>query len=359
LDLSRIAAALAIAALCLTTPAKAEPLPDVEVAIVSATGGTEELGERITSWFRAQNIHVETKIRATLESEAVLAPPRAGVHVWVAILPSQARVFFAVKARDDDPPRYLVSEIPYETGLDEVTVEQIGQVIYLCATGLWEGNLESSREEVVAKLEKPSSPAPAPTPAPAPIHDTPSAPPPAAGAIPISLRLGVEYAARWRGDPGLANLVGGSLGVLQKTGAFAFGGQLRVAVLLPQTATSSGVDLVTQGATVTVGPFAERVVRRGTWLSLEAGLGVDAIRYRTGALADVSLRPADGGTDLQPFAITRAGARFELGPIVLGVDALLVAELLRAHYDLASAGGRAELIVPWRVQPGLAAGASY
>jgi hypothetical protein len=355
---------LAIAASLVTTSARGGdegPLPEVEIAVVGDAAGANDLGSRIGSWFQKEHVRVETSRLANLVPDSVLAPPpRAGVHVWIAILAAKrARVFFTVRAQEGDSPRYLVTEIAIEDGLDEIGVERIGQIVYLSATGLWAGNLESTREEIVEELHKSRGAAPAPAAPPSPETALRApAPPSSEVAGSIGLRAGFEYAARWRGDAGIAHLLGGSIGAFQKRSSFELGGLLHVAMLLPGTARASGVEVVTQGVAFAAGVAGERAITRRARACAEIGAGAEAVRYRTD-VTDATLRPSEGGTDVQPFALSRAGMRFDLGAVALGLDALVVVELLRTHYDVASTVGRAEIVVPWRVQPGLAAGASW
>ena len=55
----------------------------------------------------------------------------------------------------------------------------------------------------------------------------------------------------------------------------------------------------------------------------------------------------------------RAGVRADVGPARIALDALLVVEMLRTHYDVRVDGHQSEVIVPWLAQPGLALAVSW
>jgi hypothetical protein len=366
----RALSSVAIAVACVVMPTRAEAStsapPRVDVAVVGAAANVDEVGSRIASWFRAQQVPVQTQPVVTLEPSLVLAPTaQPGVHAWVAVLDDKlARVFFRVDA-EGAQPRYLVTEIAFDNGLDEVGVERLAQVVYLSAMGLWEGNLESSRREVEEELRKQAGvqPAPVASPASSPLPPSTSgserSPSPRDDANAwVGVRTGFEYTVRWRGDPGLGQSVGLSLGAFRHAGAFEVGGVLHAGAILPASTTASGVELDTQGVTFALGAAGSRLVRR-TKLTAEVGLAADAVRYRTGSVSDPSLRPTSGGTDVQPFAFVRAGASFDVGPVGLGVEAILEISMVRTHYDVVSDNRRSELVVPWLAQPGLVAGASW
>jgi hypothetical protein len=363
---------LSIAAVFVAAEARADQPPQVEVAMVGDTEHVAEVGQRIDSWFRAQHVPTRTSAVATFESGTVLtASGQAGVHAWIAVLDGKvARVFFRVESATARP-RFLVSEIPLDAGLDELGIERLAQIVYLSAMGLWEGSMESSRREVEQELAKQAGdaravPPPAPTSLPPPPPPSPQAPSierdstvaRADGTSPVGVRAGFEYTMRWRGDLGIGQTVGASLGALHRLGDLEVGGLVHAGAILPQASTGSGVELDTQGVTFAVGAAAARRFQR-TRLVAEVGFAADVVRYRTGAIADPSLRPEAGATDVQPFTFVCAGAQVDLGPVGIGLVGLLDVALERTHYDVASGGARSRVLVPWIVQPGFGAGASW
>src|SRR5262249_16337482 len=151
-----------------------------------------------------------------------------------------ARVFFTVEEHDGDTPRYLVTEITFDREgrggagggglLDEVGIERLSQTVYLSAMGFWAGNLESSPEQMEADPHPQPHASPASSSSPPPLSpqsraEAPSSP---AKTSHVGLRIGPEYAVRWRGDQGAVHALGGSLGVYQHSGIYELGGDLRV-----------------------------------------------------------------------------------------------------------------------------------
>jgi hypothetical protein len=332
--------------------------PRVEIAIVGEVANADALAARIVSWFRPLHVPVQTTKLAHLDRNAVLAPPpNPGVHAWIAVPSDEtARVFFTVATKDAEAPHYLVTDLSLAHGLDDLASEQLAQVVYFSSMGLWAGNLESTRKQMEEGL--PPRPAAAPAQAPEPEATTPSAKE-ATDAPSSGVRVRVEYSARWRNAPGLAQTVGAALGAFRRRGAYEIGGLFHAGVLLPQKAMASGVELDTQGVAFALGATGARDLASHTRLEVEVGFSVDAVRYRTGALADASLTPTSGGTDLQPFAVARVGLEYEAGPVGLGLHALVATELFRTHYDVAIDARRSEVLFPWIVQPGIVAGASW
>jgi len=297
-----------------------------------------------------------------LEPSSVLAAiGHPGVRVWILLgEPKTARAFFTVQERPGQAPRYLVTDVVLENGLDELGIERLGQVVYLSAMALWAGTVETSRQDVEQELQDQAAPG----------EGSPRAepPPPAAAlAVPtipdastrITIATGFEYTARFDGDEGVANVVGVAVSALQQGRSSELGGRLRAGLVLPRQTTQSGVELDTQGETFSLGVAAARKVGSRTWIPGEIGFGLDVVRYRTGALANPSFQPTPGGVDVRPVAYARCGARFDLGAVNLGIDAVLDVELVRAHYDVSEDGQRVTILVPWLVHPGLSAGVSW
>jgi hypothetical protein len=273
----------------------------------------------------------------------------------------KARAFFAVKPAEG-AARYLVSDVALDGGLDELGIERLAQVVYLSASGLWAGNLESTREKMEEVLHEQPSARPPEIVRSVPVvaSETPATRPKVAAAPGATrIRAGFEYAAIVRGDPGITQEIGVSLGALRTADTFDWGGVVRIGALLPQRANAAGVEVDTQGVTFALGAAGERRVAERVHLSLQLGVGAEVVHYRPGAIANASLHPDAGGTDVQPFGFTRAGARYDVGRVGLSLDALVQFKALRAHYDVELDARRSEIIVPWMVQPGLSGGASW
>jgi hypothetical protein len=353
-------------------PASSDDPPLVELAFSCpsgcrpASGGGSTGGEagdavsaRVESWFRGR-VPVARVTAAEGAPRALPAPAdHAGIRVWIALEEATtARVLFAVQRRPEQAPRYLVSDVPVEEGLDELGVERLGQIVYLSAMALWEGNVESSTEEVKQWLERRPSQASAPVPAPEPVRAPPT---PAATPAPArwAVRVGAEYAAIVSGDEGVSQAVGADVAALRAHGASALGPRLRAAVLVPHAVSTSGVTLDLRGTRFGLGAALDRKVGSRVRIPAEIGVALDVVRYRASAFVDPSYRADAGGTDVRPLAYARCGVRVDFGGVGFGVAAVGFVDLVRAHYDVVDNGRRSAVVTPWPVRPGLSAGASW
>jgi hypothetical protein len=332
-----------------TMPARAavppaDDPPLVELAVAGDAGGAELVAARVESWFQGQ---VRVARSASAAPRAAPGPAdHAGIRVWIALEgPTAARVLFAVQRSPAQPPRYLVSDVPVDEGFDELGVERLGQIVYLSAMALWEGNVGSSPAEVEQWLRwRPNA---------APRHEEPAHP----GRW--MLRVGAEYVASVAGDEGVGQSVGAHVAALHERGAYRLGARLRAAVLVPREVTSSGVTLGLRGTSFALGAALDGKVGARLWIPAELGLALDVVRYRTDAINDPTYRADAGGTDVRPVAYSRCGISVDVGGVSLGVAALIDIDLVHAHYDLSDNGHRSAVLTPWIVRPGISAGASW
>ncbi len=328
--------------------------PRVELTIVGETPNAETLETRVLSWFRGQATTTVSSRSRALDSDSVLAPSsEPGVRVWIVLrTPTAARVFFAVQERALDSRRYLVNDVELDGGLDELGMEQLAQVVYLSAMGLWAGNLESSQKEVEERLRsidvEQHPPPPRPKPRPAAKLEPP---PPRA-----SIRAGFEYWARYQGDEGLANGPGATFGIFASPSPHELGARLHAGLLLPRRLDATGVEIELRGASFALAMAVDVKAARNFWLSMEAGPGLDVVSYDTVSLEDSKLQPHSGDVDLRPLAFASFGLRAKLGSVNLGAAALLAVQLVRTHYDVTQDAQQSEILVPWLVQPGVSLG---
>lgn len=159
-------------------------LSRVEITTVGDIESSAAARERIASWFAAQGIEVERHHEATLDPRKVLSStPKQGLRLWIVLdSPITLRIFFAAQERAGDEARYWVQDALL-SGVDrELGLERMGNMAYLSAVALWEGNIEASKTDVEQQLgqgaEK-SEAAPAAPAAPAEAR-APGAPPKAA-----------------------------------------------------------------------------------------------------------------------------------------------------------------------------------
>jgi hypothetical protein len=114
------------------------------------------------------------------------------------------------------------------------------------------------------------------------------------------------------------------------------------------------------GVALQAGLVVARRAWKDVWITADFGPGLDFVRYHTGPIADVSdLRPASGGLNPRPDLYLRLGGRVDLGAVSVRVEALVVAQLMDTHYDVAEGGLRSQVLVGDILQPGVAAGLSW
>jgi hypothetical protein len=350
-----------------TTTAPSTQPPRVEFTIVVPAGGEGEVTARILSWFQSKTTVAHATRADTLDSQAVLSPgEKPGIRAWVVLTdPTVAHVFFNVD-EPDHGRRYLVSDVPLQGGLDEVGIEQLAQVLSLSAQALWAGNVESTRQEVEEGLRRREADA---RPREPPARVPQSAPPPAAPGVPgvppapdrvLLIRPGVGYTLLAKGGEGITQTLETSTRVLSRTAYSETGASLRAGVLLPHEQTAgSGLTIDLGGVGFGLGFAFARRAWRDVWLTGELGPGLDFVRYHADPVHNSTLTPSSGGVSVRPNAAFRLGARVDAGPLSVGVEALLVVEWLRTHYDVTVGEARNEVLVPGQLQPGAAAWVSW
>jgi hypothetical protein len=270
--------------------------------------------------------------------------------VWIVLADTSAHVFYSVQERPGEAPRFLVNDVPLDGGLDELGIEQLAQVVYPSALALWAGSVESSRSDVEHELQHRPGDTNAASP---PLFLQPPPTEHAAHARRTSA-IGAEYGATLVGA-GLAQTLGAHASLIHENATTAIGARLHVTALLPRQETASGVELDLVGASAALGATAAYRIAERTWLPAELGASLELVHYRAGMLADPMLVATGGGLDAQPIVYARCGVRVEVGAAILGLEAILDVHLARTHYDIATGGNQYAVMVPWLVQPGLAA----
>jgi hypothetical protein len=337
--------------------------PRIDFTIVAPAAIEVEVEPRVLSWFRGQNTTVRAIRADALDAAAVLARSAdAGIRAWIDLKdPVMAHVFFSV----EDPHsgrRFLVSDVPLPGGLDELGIEQLAQVVYLSAQALWDGNVESSRQEVEAGLrrreadEKPPSSV---TFVPPPPDERPLLPVP----MPQDEQrvvVGSGYSLRSMGDEGDAQALGSSAGVVWRQRQWETGARLRADLFLPrEQGAGAGVKVELQGLGLGAGLTLARRASREVWITGEVGPGLDMVRYHAGSIEVPGLRPTSGGVSPRPNGQLRLGVRIDLGSVSLVAESLLVVQFLGTHYDVTQGSAHSKILVPGIVQPGFAVGLSW
>ncbi len=327
------------------------PIPRIDLAMVGMVGNGDALSGRVLSFFAGGSTETHSTRLATLDANAVFRSAEfAGVRVWISMpTPTVARLVFAVQESESDPPRFLVNEVTLAGGLDEVGQENLAQVVYLSAQALWAGTLETSQKEVEERLARSwRQPAPSAKPQPKP-EPAPAEPP-----RPL-LDVGVEYVLRYQGEEGLAHGPGAMIGAGLSLGDFRPGARLHLGVALPRTAAQDELSLELAGGSVRVGAAASWRVSPSVWISLEAGPGLDVVRYSP-KFTDPAVAPEESRWDFRPFIHAGADVRWSLAGVSLTIGGFVAVQLQRTHYDITTDGVRQEVLVPAMLQPGIAVG---
>jgi len=306
------------------------------------------LFERIRSLFLPQTQLVERGDRQ-LDQRSVLRPPRADtVYIWIRVSDgAQARVYLAL-AEHDRPPRYLFREVTLESGLDEVGAETLAEVAHSSARALWLREQQSSREAVVAALERETTRArprleATTTPvvaAPGRATDasTPALPSSARREAPaLRLGFGASAVSYGSGTEGLLSEVGGVF-LFEFRGRFALRGAARY--LVP-------TDFALPPARVHLNGAAGEL--RAGWLTsdarrprfrLEAGFGVLLGRARATIVdAAPAAHPLGARGFERAYALAAVAFEWPIGPAWIAAGADLRVPLMTTSYEVSGQRG--------------------
>jgi hypothetical protein len=297
-----------------------------------------------------------------------------------------AHLYFAVERSANQELKFLWRSVDLPSGLDELGVEQLVQVIHLSSLALWEGSVETSRAQLAEKLGRergalPLEPSPHDPPptfesgrlVEAPPVVAPYQPPaPTRRSLPLvgithatvavsrerhdgafDPTLGIGYVIRWRGPERAAIGPEMMLGANLWFGEYALGFRATWQSLSTQAITLAPAEFDVSGNSFRFGGHATLKISRTIELKADLGAGLDIIRYRTTRTTDPQLEPELEPHDLRPFVYLGMGAQHRVGPFGLGLSALLAAQVLDTRYGVANSGKFASYMTPWRVQPGL------
>jgi hypothetical protein len=321
----------------------------VEVAMLGESQRDPLLFERIRSLFLPQTELVERGDRQ-LDQRSVLRPPRADtVYIWIRVSDgTQARVYLAL-AEHDRSPRYLFREVTLESGLDEVGAETLAEVAHSSARALWLREQQSSRETVVAALERETTRArprleATTTPvvaAPGPATDaSTSARPSSAPRVEApALRLGfgasaVTYAS---GTEGLLSELGGVF-LFEFRGRFALRGAARY--LVPTDFELPPVRVHLNGAAGELRAGWLTSDARRARFRLEAGLGVFLGRARATIVDAVpAAHPLGARAFERAYALAAVAFEWPIGPAWIAAVGDLRVPLMTTSYEVSGQRG--------------------
>jgi hypothetical protein len=372
------------------TPPRAPPR--VELVIVpspaqakSADVMVDSLGQRLASWFHSTGVVTACRHEAELDPQAVLRPSgQSGVRVWLLFgdatntaRASSAHLYFAVERSETQSLGFLWRTVELKSGLDELGGELLAQVIRLSSVALWEGSLETSREQVEEQLGRervtlaanPAGPVGGSTSTPV-FVDQGRATPATQRAAPSVVRitrarvstesdsilvpvLGIGYVLRWRGPEGVASGPEMMLGFGVRSHRSAFGVRGSWQSLSVQSIARDQIEFEVGGNALRIVGHATTVLPQGVELTGEFGCGLDIVRYRATRTVDPRQELQTDPRDLRPLVYLGTGVQRGLGSLRLGLSALVAVQVLHTRYGVMTDEHFQPLVVPWRVQPGV------
>jgi hypothetical protein len=352
----------AVQAFCLATGlarfATAQPEQNsvrVDVVLVASCARDATLATRIKTWFGASAISV--KVASTLATDEILAPrPWPGVRVWCT-QPAlgRARLYFVVSTEPGLPPRFLVRDIELPTGLDELGQERVAEVVRASSLALWEGSASTPADALARSLDRGRDERNASI-ASAPRRAGGSALPRPAASKRTRLRFSASFGAgvTGRGHEGVA--VGPALELAVGLAGAAAVPELAVGGRhwLPWHTSAAPGELRLDGEALrgwlrwTLPAFARGAVEVG------CGAGADWIAYQPGGVPESTWVAGRGEREIRPVATLLLGGKWWLGQVMsVRAQGEAAFQLSRTHYDVEEPSGRREVLVPWRVQPGI------
>jgi hypothetical protein len=327
-------------------------LPEAELIVVQQACDVPALQTKTQSWFAGSPTRVHARLEPSLEPRAVLTPsPIAGVRVWIVTRDTTTVwLYFAVQTEPAAQPRYLMRDIKLDRGFDELGLEQVAQVIYLASTALWTGQLQSPRRQVEDSLWVAA-------PASAHVLELPktklavgSAPPVADRSWELHPELG--YDLRLQGHEGMAHGPQTGLRLLRKTPANEIGGRVSAQLILPHEENAGPVQLQLRGYSTRAALWFGHRATSGSLLFVQAGPGVDFIRYSVASMAEQDLQSGRDQWQARPLVWLALGSETKIWRIRLGLQLSVTVQLTNVHYDLVAGNQRTALLTPWIIQPG-------
>jgi hypothetical protein len=335
----------------------ADQVVDVVIAADPASAALLEIALREP--LQRQGVRVRWMRVEWFELSDVVVPdpsaPAALARAWFDMV--------GISRRPGDPPgpvavvyltdgpwdRILVRTVPFDRGLDEVTREELCQILASGVEGIRAGATPGRpRDEVRAELGVALAPMPVEQ-APPP----PALPPPTTPADLLTLDLAVDYAVvGFSGTTLPAHRFGLQLGLAERSSTVRFGGWLLGGYQLPLEVERDGVGVRIDTGMLRLLGTAELPL--GSWfaLHLAVGAGVDVARVepqRTGGAA-VQLEPVS--TETSGVLLGQFAGRFVLGgglAVWLGVGVDI--DPVPRRYVIDRAGTRETVLEPWLARP--------
>ena len=334
----------------------------VQVTLIGTVAGALDLRDLLSEWLSREHVDLEIREAPTLPIDQVLnrASDPGLLRVWVVPLAGgPARVYFA----DAGAERFLVRDVPLESGLDELGRERLAQVLSSSARAFIERRVSSTRQEALSALgANGGADAPAVTGLPRPADPPQSSPPNptenerhpiAKPRLQTELRLGGEYTTTLRGPEGTGHgpgmFVGGSLALA--TMRWSLSGHLQYE--WPEEVSGSHVAVRVERVGVRGLLGVEPASAGWGWVA-SAGAGVDWALYRPRATDNVTTARPSGFAE-RPVLWCGAGGRYGYRELRAAVLLTVGVPLVKVHYDVVVDGQTRVEIEPWPVYPGAAA----
>jgi hypothetical protein len=349
-------------AIAADAPVRTSPkdgLASLEVSIEFAgVAHAELLAAKTASWFESGSLRFSSRERDALDTEAWLRASSTGLRVLVDGGDSERlRLWFVLESAG--ARRYLTREQSLPTGLDEIGLENVAQLIFSSALALAEGREETPRERVVEQMQQPLRAAtdtnPYPRSAPRAQEWTQPAPLPT-----VTVRhrttefaAGAGYELRFSGPEGLLHGPRLSLGVRQKPAHWERTVGVAVTLFVPSQFEQADYAVTRRGYSARLEGLAVHVSSAALHAGASVGLGADWLWLSPQSLASQQFTAGSTRRSLRAFASVAAGLWLRLGAVRASMELECVAPFSRAHYDVEEAGIRRESVTAWPMQPAL------
>jgi hypothetical protein len=347
-----------VAALCLALaashagaaagePAGARNLIRADIVIAGPEAEAAPVASVVAELLEREGVAVSTSRLDRIRPETILATPpsnEAGpIAAWIDVGEAgEALLYF----RDGTGRRFVLRRLALERGLDGVAVEEVGQIVKSVVLALAAGDapaltIAEARALLRPDERKPDEPRKAPSPAASPLVAE-------MGVGLLAQLFSPEIALAPRLDLRVALLVDRERTHHRPLGAWVavgYGEPLRY------RSDAIALDLTTLSARAGAVWEPWRSGRLVTHLGI--GGGVDLVDFAPRPSSS-GATPAAAGRFVTPVGAVVGGLELEaFGPFRLGAAAEVDLYTADVHYDLQRADGRARLLVPYRIRPGL------
>lgn len=327
--------------------AAAEPA-GVVVRVAGPDDAPTSACARIDELVAVHDVALECESDTSIDARVVVAwtqpGDRALARVWIDLHGDADATVYLLDVRSE---RILVRRVPKEGGVDEVVLEQLGQIVATSVEALQQGAVIGlARADAVAAW---AVPAPAPTPAPP--RPQPTAPVRREQPLVLELAIGWQLAA-WSRQPSLLHGPVLAIAAADRRTRLRPGAMLAAQLVVPTGFSHPLVDATIDGWTMRAWARLDPRLGHGALaLRTALGVGVDVLRTRpragaiAGAVPHVRLWDAhavlSGSIGLDIAASTSLHVQ---------LDALVELDLRDTRFVL----GDPPLVVfdPWRVRPG-------